>query len=178
MNNRIAWLMGLLAKLILIGLIATVIMDLWNLVLYFTFGISLDWSLMGRWIGNIFQGNFFLYGLKNAPAIKNEALIGWLVHYTIGTVYGICFLLFCYKVIHRRPGFIYALIVALVFMVMPFLVYQPAVGMGYFSSHASDPNFVRMITVSLHLSFGVGLYIAYRILKYFNHQVPFSENDE
>lgn len=178
MNKQLTGYLLLLEKIILVGVVATLVMDLWNLVLYFTFGISLDWSLMGRWIGNMFQGNFFLYGLEKAPAIKNEALIGWLVHYTVGTVYGICFLLFCYKVIHKKPRFIYALIVALVFMVMPFLVYQPAIGMGYFASHASDPDFVRMITVSMHLSFGVGLYLAYRILKHFHLRVPFSEDDE
>lgn len=161
-------------NLLILGIVATFTMDLWNLVLYFTLGINLDWSLIGRWVGHTLQGDFFLYGLENASPIKYEAILGWLTHYTTGVIYGLCFLIFCYKIMHRKPNLLLAIIVAFIFIFMPFLVYQPAIGVGYFASNASDPNFIRAITISMHLSFGIGLYLGYTLLKKLGLRIPFS----
>jgi hypothetical protein len=178
MSKVITNLFSFLINLVLIGIIATAVMDLWGLVLYFTLGISVDWSLVGRLVGNMLEGNFFLYGLENAPAIQHENAIGWFAHYCTGLFYSFCFLLFSYKIMGKKPCFIYALIVSFAFMVVPFLFYQPEVGMGYFAAHASDPNLARLLTVSVHFSFGVGLYLGYRILKHFKLRIPFSKADE
>lgn len=50
---------ALLLDLLLIGTGATLVMDLWTLFRRRAFGIpSLDYALVGRWIGHMMHGRF------------------------------------------------------------------------------------------------------------------------
>ena len=154
----------LILQAIIIGIIASATMDVWNLVLWVTLGIDLDWSLLGRWIGHTLQGDFMLYGVNATSVIQHESILGWVGHYTTGIMYAFCYLFIAKYVIHHSPSLLLAIIISLCFMVMPFLVYQPAIELGYFASQAETPNFVRLVTVSMHTFFGVGLYLGYLLV--------------
>lgn len=148
-------------RIIIVGVIATICMDLWNFVLYLTFGITLDWHILGRWIGHTLQGDFMLYGVNQSAAVAHEAALGWAGHYLTGLMYAGTYLIICRILLHHRPTLLVALIISWCFMVMPFLLYQPAVGVGYFSMEAGNPNFVRLITFTMHTFFGIGLYLGF-----------------
>lgn len=171
------WLQRIL-KLIFMGVVATLAMDLWNLILWVLAGITLDWHLLGRWIGHTAQGDFMLYGVASSSPIKYEVIYGWLGHYITGIMYAFIYLFFMYKILRRQPNLLSACLVSCCFMLMPFCLYQPAVGMGYFASLAPDPTFARMITVSLHLSFGVGLYLGCLVMWHCHRVLPFSNRDK
>ena len=167
-----------IVKIIILGVVACATMDLWNLVLDIFAGIGLDWSLLGRWIGHLLQGDFMLYGVSQASPIMYESAIGWFAHYTTGIAYALIFLFVVYKILRSKPTLLNAIIISWCFMVMPFCLYQPAVGMGYFASNAPHPDFARIITISMHLSFGVGLYLGYLAMKHCHKVLPFSKQDE
>ena len=91
--SREHWLQRIL-KLIFMGVVATLAMDLWNLILWVLAGITLDWHLLGRWIGHTVQGDFMLYGVASSSPIKYEVIYGWLGHYITGIMYAFIYLFF------------------------------------------------------------------------------------
>ena len=69
---------------ILIGCGATLVMDVWLLLLK-KFGIqTLNFAFVGRWFGHLFHGHFMHTSIAKAEPIRNELLLGWIVHYVIG----------------------------------------------------------------------------------------------
>lgn len=49
-----------LGRTVFIGIGATLLMDLWGIILKQFFGIkSLDFGMLGRWVGHLFHGQFF-----------------------------------------------------------------------------------------------------------------------
>ncbi len=170
------WIIRLF-KLIIMGVIAGAIMDLWNLALDISIGVTLDWHLLGRWIGHTLQGDFVLYNIPKLSAIPYESILGWYGHYLTSIVYMIIYLFVIYKILNRKPTLLNALITAWCFMIMPFCLYQPAIGLGYFGAQAPNPNMVRLITFSMHTAFGIGLYLGYIIMHSLHRVIPFSKKD-
>jgi hypothetical protein len=76
-----------------------------------------------------------------------------------------------FNILKTRPSFVAAVLFALILVVFPFYLEQPALGMGIAASETEDPNFSRMLTLSYHAVFGVGLYFACSLLhKIFNEK--------
>ena len=74
------------------GIGATLIMDLWNLFLKLTFSIpSLNYCLLGRWLGHMPEGTLRHASILAAPAKAFECAVGWIAHYTIGVVFALVF---------------------------------------------------------------------------------------
>lgn len=167
MRRFLSVFMRMVLQSIVIGVVATIAMDLWNLVLWVTLGISLDWGILGRWIGHTLQGDFMLYGVNAASPIPYENVLGWIGHYVTGIMYAFTYLFFAVFIMHHSPSLPIALAVAWFFMLMPFCLYQPAIGLGYFAMAAEAPNYVRLVTVSMHTFFGCGLYVGYLITHRF-----------
>lgn len=165
-------------KIILMGIIAGIAMDWWNVVLDMTYGVTLDWHLLGRWIGHTLEGNFVLYNIPKLSAIPYESTLGWFGHYFTSIVYVMIYLFIIYKILNRKPTIVNALITGWCFMIMPFCLYQPAIGIGYFGSQAANPDMVRLITFSMHTAFGLGLYLGYIIMENLHKIIPFSKQDK
>lgn len=63
-------------------------MDLWAIILKQFFGIkSLDYSMLGQWIGYLLHGQFSHKNITTTTAIKGEKIIGWTAHYIIGITF-------------------------------------------------------------------------------------------
>ncbi len=68
----------------LTGAGATLVMDGWALVLR-QFGIpSLNFALLGRWIGHLPRGKWTHASIAKTTPVRGEALTGWCAHYSIG----------------------------------------------------------------------------------------------
>lgn len=86
---------------IFIGVGATIFMDLYALFIKTAFKIpSLDYALVGRWIGHFKQGVFAHKNILHAGKITGERALGWMAHYLIG----ISFALFTF--IDLRSGLV------------------------------------------------------------------------
>jgi hypothetical protein len=142
-----------------IGVGASLIMDLWNLLLKRTLGLpSLDYCLLGRWIRHMPEGTFWHASIASAPRKPLECMVGWMAHYTIGAVLALGFVLVASPDWLERPTLLPALLCGLGTVVLPFFVMQPALGLGVAASRTPHPMQARVKSLVTHTVFGVGLY--------------------
>jgi hypothetical protein len=151
--------MDIIAHALVIGVGATVVMDLWALFLRRCFGVaSLDLALLGRWIGHFARGRFRHESIARAAPVRHEQVIGWTAHYTIGIAFAVLLLAIWGSDWLNRPTLIPALVVSSATLVAPFFVMQPAMGAGIAASRTLRPNVARLRSIVTHTVYGVGLY--------------------
>lgn len=151
---------------LLLGIGATACMDLWSLFLKYSFDIhGLDYRLLGRWIGHLPKGTFSHPSIMQAPIIAKESLIGWSAHYAIGITFA-GFLIAAWGIDWiKNPTLFPALFVGVITIVAPFLILQPAFGLGIAGANTPSPNILRLKSFMTHTSFGLGLYVVGLLLK-------------
>jgi len=144
-----------------LGIFATAILDLWNLVRAQAFDVAPPrYELIGRWLLYMPEGRFFHDSIKAADPRVGELVAGWAGHYAIGILFAMMLLGGWGQEWLRRPRFLPALFVGLTTVVIPFLLMQPGMGSGLAGRLAADPEAARMKVVVSHLVFGVALYLA------------------
>jgi hypothetical protein len=146
---------------VVIGAGATVIMDLWALFLRRAFGVaSLDFALLGRWIGHFADGQFRHERIAAAAPVRGERVIGWAAHYAIGVTFAAVLLAIAGPQWLEHPTLLPALAVSYATLVAPFFVMQPAMGAGIAASKTPHPNAARLRSVVTHTVYGIGLYVS------------------
>lgn len=151
----------LLLRAVLIGVGATLVMDLWALLLKRLFGApSLDYALVGRWIGHLPRGRLTHPGIARSAPVAGERAIGWIAHYAIGIGFALLLLAIWGPAWAARPTRLPALIVGIATVAAPFLILQPGMGAGIAASRTPKPGVARLRSLMAHASFGVGLYLA------------------
>jgi len=143
----------------LIGIGATVVLDLWNAFLKRLFGVpSLNVGMLGRWFGHFPRGRFMHDNIAEASPIPGEHIIGWSAHYAIGITWAALLLAIWGLDWARHPTPLPGLIVGLVTLVAPFFMMQPGMGIGVAASKAPSPNAARLKSIASHTVYGFGLY--------------------
>jgi len=151
--------LAIVGHAIVIGVGATAVMDLWAAFLRRCFRVkSLDYALLGRWIGHLLHGRVRHESIGHAAPVRHERIIGWSAHYTIGVTFAALLLAIFGLEWLDRPTLLQPLIVSSATLVAPFLVMQPAMGAGIASSRTPRPNVARVRSVVTHTVYGVGLY--------------------
>lgn len=144
----------------LIGSGATLAMDGWALLLR-RFGIpSLNFALLGRWIGHLPRGRWMHESIAKSPPIQGERLVGWLAHYSIGISFAALLVSTFGLKWARSPTLAPALIVGLVTVLAPLFVLQPAMGAGIASIRTPAPLFNSLKSIITHTVFGLGMYLS------------------
>lgn len=147
-------------EVIVIGIIATLVADLWHRSVHAIAGLPpANWGLIGRWVAWFPRGVFVHRPIAATAGVRGETAIGWAFHYVVGIAYAALYLAIMRLGLGSGPTFISALTFALVLLVAPWFVMQPALGLGFMASRAPHPATVRAINVSVHAAFGVGLYL-------------------
>lgn len=150
---------------IAIGIGATWLMDGWTVVRRHLLGVpALDYALVGRWIGHMPRGRFRHAAIGKAESIPGERLIGWLVHYLTGVAFALAFALLAGPGWLCRPTFASALLFGLATAAMPFLLMQPAFGLGIAAARTANPAKARLHSLLTHGIFGLGLYLSALLL--------------
>ena len=145
---------------IVVGIGATLVMDLWNLFLKRTFSIpSLSYCLLGRWLRHMLGGTLRHASITAEPQKPLECTIGWLAHYTIGVVFALVFVAFTSGDWLARPTVLPALLYGIGTVVFPFFIMQPSFGLGIAASRTPNPTQARLKSLATHMVFGVGLYV-------------------
>ncbi|MBR1206309.1 MULTISPECIES: DUF2938 domain-containing protein [unclassified Bradyrhizobium] len=148
-----------LARAVLIGTGATVVMDVWGMVRKRLLGIaSLDYALVGRWLGHLASGRLRHDRIAASPQVAGERAIGWAAHYLIGMGFAGVLLAIFGLDWARQPSIVPGLIVGIGSVAAPFLVMQPAMGAGFAASRTPHPWAARLQSLLTHAVFGVGLY--------------------
>jgi hypothetical protein len=144
---------------ITIGIGASLIMDLWNLLLKQTFSIpSLNYCLLGRWLCHMPKGIFRHASITAAPQKLSECTVGWIAHYTIGVVFAFVFVLASGDWL-TRPTLLPAMLYGIGTVVFPLFIMQPSFGLGIAASRSPKPMQARLKSLMTHTIFGVGLYV-------------------
>jgi hypothetical protein len=153
--------MRFLFHAVLIGAGATAVMDIWGLVQRRMLRVrGLDYAMVGRWLGHLVRGRFRHESIASASPVAGERVIGWTAHYAIGVAFAAILLGIWGLDWASSPSLVPSLAVAMATTVAPFLVLQPALGLGIAASRTPRPGIARFRTVVTHLSFGLGLYLA------------------
>ena len=146
--------------IVLIGIGATAVMDLW-LVLLKRLGVpTLNFAFIGRWIGHLLQGRWKHDAISKSQPVPAESIIGCLVHYAIGVAFAGILVGTAGRAWIDSPTLLPALALGVGTVVAPLFVMQPAMGAGIASSRTQAPLKNCLRSVINHTVFGAGLYLA------------------
>jgi hypothetical protein len=149
-----------IAGAIVIGLGATLIMDVWNLFLKRAFSIpSLNYCLLGRWLRYMPAGTFRHASIASASKKPFECAVGWIAHYSIGVVFALMLVVLTAGDWLARPTFLVALVYGVATVIFPFFILQPSFGLSIAASKTPKPAQARLKSLLTHTVFGVGLYL-------------------
>jgi len=148
-----------------IGLVATVLMDIWALALKSSYNVpTTNWAMVGRWVGHLQDGQLTHRSIADAAPVTGEGPLGWATHYAIGLLYGIGYLWLMRDIVGEAPSLSSAIVFSVVLLVAPWLILQPGLGLGVFAHRAPKPWLVRGVNISIHVVFGIGMYIGWWFL--------------
>lgn len=145
---------------ILIGLGATLTIDLWALFLKYAFKITpSNFCLVGRWVRYMQDGIYKHSNIASATPKSAECTIGWIAHYMIGVTFAVAFVAFVGNQWLQHPALIPAITFGVLTVVAPFFIMQPAFGLGVAASKTSNPAPARLRSLMNHAVFGIGIYL-------------------
>ncbi len=148
-----------LRSAIVIGIGATLAIDIWNLFLKRAFSIpSLSYCMLGRWLRHMQDGAFRHASIGAASPKSFECVVGWVAHYTIGVVFALGFVVLASAGWLARPTAVPALLYGLGTVVFPLFIMQPSLGFGIAGSRTPNPPRARLKSLGTHAVFGLGLY--------------------
>lgn len=146
---------------IIVGIGATLATDGWALLLKRAFGVpSLSYCLVGRWLLHMPGGVFVHAKIATSHPKRFECVAGWIAHYFIGIAFALVFVALVSERWLAAPALKPALLFGAGTVLFPFLVMQPALGLGVAASKAPGPMKARLKSFVTHLVFGVGLYVS------------------
>jgi len=143
---------------VVVGIIATLATDLWLWLLQIVGVRPANWALVGRWLAWMPRGVFLHRPIAATPSIRGELAIGWAFHYVVGIAYAALYLAITRLMLTSGPTLISALVFAIALLVAPWFVMQPALGLGFIAAKTPHPRVTRIINISGHAAFGIGLY--------------------
>jgi len=149
------------AMAVAVGLGATVFMDVWALFASRAFGVPLaNYCLIGRWLRYMPEGRFVHASIAAAPPKPAECAVGWITHYLTGVVYALVLVAIAPDGWLARPRLLPALLFGIGSVLVPYLIMQPAMGLGIAASKAPRPMPARLRSLMAHTAFGFGLYLS------------------
>ncbi len=151
---------------ILLGLGATLLMDLWQQLLGRLPGQRLpDWAPAGRWFWHLRRGKVFHDDIARAEPFAHELALGWTGHYVVGGLYGLIFALIVGEGWMAAPRLAPAWIFGLLVIAAGWFLLQPGMGLGRAASRTANPAKVRALGLVSHSVFGIGLYLTARLIR-------------
>jgi len=149
-------------EIILIGICSCIIFDLWQRVLQTLTSIPpSNWALVGRWfIGLASRGRLIASQLSEQPTEKHETLVGWIVHYGVGVFYAYVFaVLVQFELV--KPTIIDGLLFGIASVIVPWLFFMPALGIGILANKAPNPRVECALALMMHSIFGLSLGVGF-----------------
>ncbi|KAJ03189.1 DUF2938 family protein [Sulfitobacter mediterraneus] len=146
------------AEMIMVGVVATAVMDVIAELRARLTGVrGLDYALLGRWVLHMRNGRWFHDTIGGAAKQTGERVLGWALHYLIGVIWAVPVVLLVQSGANAGAA---ALLVGVGSVVAPWLIMQPAFGMGVAGRRLPHPWVARSRSLQTHLSFALGLWLA------------------
>lgn len=149
-----------IARVVLIGIGATAVMDVWLMVLNRLGVPTLNFAFLGRWVVHLARGRITHQAIAKALPIPTEVPLGWVTHYAVGI--GFAGLLAGIEGLDwvHQPTLLPAVAVGIGTAVIPLFVMQPAMGAGFAGSRTPSPLKNCLRSIANHTVFGAGLFLA------------------
>ncbi|MBJ9978095.1 DUF2938 domain-containing protein [Pseudomonas sp. S75] len=149
---------------VVIGVGGTAVMDAWGLMLRRLGVATLDFALVGRWVGHLAKGRVMHQAIGQAEPVRHERVLGWGVHYGIGIVFAMVLVGIVGDDWLSAPSLWPALLVGVATVIAPLCVMQPAMGAGFFASKTAKPVANCIKSLVTHMVFGCGLYLSAELM--------------
>ena len=149
-----------IARIVLIGIGATAVMDVWLLFLKRMGVQTLDFGFIGRWVGHLCHGRILHASIRQSPRIPRELTWGWITHYAVGIAFAGLLVLVQGLAWTQSPSLLPALAVGMCTVLIPLFVMQPAMGSGFAASRTPTPLKNCLRSLANHTVFGLGLYVS------------------
>jgi hypothetical protein len=148
------------AVAVVVGLGATLFMDVWALFMKRAFGIPpANYCFVGRWLRYMPEGTFVHASIAAAPQKAGECMVGWIAHYATGTVYAVVLVAIVSGSWLAQPTVLPAMLFGIGSVLVPYFIMHPAFGLGVAASKAPQPTQARLRSLMAHTAFGFGLYL-------------------
>jgi hypothetical protein len=148
-----------------LGLGATILMDIWQQILGRLPGQTLpNWAPAGRWFRHLPSGVVFHDDIARAEPYAHELALGWAAHYAVGILYGVIFALIVGQGWMADPRLLPAWLFGLAVIAAGWFLLQPGMGLGWAGSRTPNPAKVRLLGIVAHSIFGIGLYLTARLV--------------
>lgn len=149
-------------KGILSGIIATLIFDIFQYALFYGYEINKPkWNLVGRYFATLHINKIHQNDLESINKIDHEQVIGYSVHYLIGSIFGIIYISINI-IYYDQPSILLALIIGFITVLGGWCFMMPFVfDIGFFASKKEEQKKILVQNLIAHFIFGVGLYIGY-----------------
>jgi len=147
------------------GIIATVLFDIYQIALNYAYGINKTrWDLVGRYFIGLKNNKYFRDDLINDPLEKHELIYGYLIHYTIGIIYGLFYILIN-LIFYDELSILIALVYGFITILGGWCIMMPfAYNLGFFASKSDEKNQLIVQGLLAHFVFGIGLFIGYSLV--------------
>ncbi|HET6789142.1 MAG TPA: DUF2938 domain-containing protein [Aquabacterium sp.] len=146
--------------IVLIGIGATAVMDLWLMLLKRLRVPTQGFDIIGRWVGHLLRGRLRHEAIGRSPPIPGELALGWATHYAVGIGFAAVLVVLQGPAWMARPTAHAALLVGVCTVLLPWLVMQPAMGAGWAASKTPTPFKNCLRNLANHTVFGLGLYLS------------------
>ncbi|MEE4188576.1 MAG: DUF2938 domain-containing protein [Roseobacter sp.] len=144
---------------VMMGVLATALMDVWAWVLHRLAGQALpNWGMVGRWVGHL-PSQVFHDAIADAPAVAREVPLGWAFHYAVGAVYGVVLAGLMGPAWLAEPTFLPAWIFSILMVGFGWFLLQPGLGLGWAAAKTPTPWKVRGLNLAAHTVFALGLWV-------------------
>ncbi|MFK3816774.1 DUF2938 domain-containing protein [Pseudomonas sp. NPDC089407] len=143
-----------------IGIGATVVMDLWGLLLRRCGVATLNFAMVGRWAGHLLDGRVLHQAIARAEPVRHELALGWGIHYATGVLFSMLLVAVVGEGWLLAPTLLPAVVVGVGTVVAPLCFMQPVMGAGFFASKTPTPARNCLKSLATHFVFGMGLFLS------------------
>ena len=153
--------------IVIIGIVCCVVMDVWQRLLKLLYSINpSDWSVVGRWfVLVVSERQIFNPTIDQVAPIKNELMIGWIVHYSVAILYSI-FFYFLLECEICSASLINGIIFGLISVVVPWFFFMPVLCKGFLGMKTPSPLMACSLAGGSHIAIGASIGGFYQIFGY------------
>lgn len=155
----------ILGRALIIGVGATVIFDLWGLLLNRVFGTPLpNWALVGRWFCHVPRGKLVHQSIAEALPVAGELRWGWFFHYAVGVLFALVTVVIGGRGWVQAPTSGLPLAVGWITVLCGWLILAPGMGAGIAARLKPNAAQIRILNIAAHTVFGVAMYVIARAM--------------
>ena len=151
----------------MVGILACVVLDLWQRFLFIFFRIPpSNWAMVGRWLLLFIKSMVWVQrDLSEKRPIRNELYIGWGFHYAVAILYAVLyFFLFKEGITSLSLGD--GVVFGIISVIVPWFFFMPAMGAGILAKKTPNPFLACVLALIAHTMFGAAIGLFFNVFYY------------